>query len=148
MEKDPVKRHSFQHHVQAWGSGYSLVEIMLVLGLLGIILSLATPGYHEFRLRSHRTVAIAKLIEAAGCQERIRATRGRYDTAYCLPQADSRYRYRFEPASTPGTATFTVFAEPQLAGFTDKCGALTLDQDGSKGIGDDSMDRWECWSGR
>ena len=67
--------------------GFSLLEIVLVVSLIGILTLLALPSYQGVMLKAHRTEAIAQLMQAAACQERTRAGRGAYDIRLCLPAA-------------------------------------------------------------
>ena len=50
-------------------AGMTLIEIVLVVGLLGLLLSLAMPSYQSYLLRGHRVEAIRLLLTAAACQE-------------------------------------------------------------------------------
>ena len=124
-----------------------MVEVMMVTALLAIIISLATPAYRGFTLRSHRTEAISSLLQAAGCQERVNAITSAYDTRQCLPEMSERYGYRFEP---PGQVTpaFRILAEPRASQSTDTCGAIILDQDGYRSVGNGDADTGKCWAGR
>ncbi len=128
--------------------GFSLVEVMLVTALLAILLSLATPSYLGFKQRSQRTQAIAGLLQVASCQERVRAALGMYDTRQCLPTGNQHYNYRFEPPATQASTSFRVFAEPVETRSTDKCGAMILDQDGHRSVGNSNADTSRCWAGR
>jgi type IV pilus assembly protein PilE len=127
--------------------GFSLVEVMLVTALVAILMALATPSYRDFAMRSHRSQAIAGLLQAGACQERMRATTHIYDTRRCLPADDRYYRYRYEP---PGreTTRFSIFAEPGAAQSGDYCGSLILDQDGKREVGNREADSARCWNGR
>ena len=128
--------------------GFSLVEVMIVTALLAILLSLATPSYMGFKQRSQRAEAIASLLQVASCQERVRAADGMYDTRQCLPAGNKHYGYRFEPPEEQVSASYKVFAEPTVAQSADQCGAMILDQDGHRSVGNSKADIGRCWSGR
>jgi type IV pilus assembly protein PilE len=127
--------------------GFSLVEIMIVSALLAILISVAIPAYRDFTLRAHRAEAIASLMQLAGCQERIRAVTGAYDTRQCLPGASDRYGYQFEPGAQK-TFVFRVTAIPHASQSADRCGSLILDQDGFRNVGNLNADTNRCWGGR
>ena len=46
-------------------AGMTLIEIVLVVGLLGLLLSLAMPSYQSYLLRGHRVEAI-RLVADGG----------------------------------------------------------------------------------
>ncbi len=126
------------------GTGFTLVEIVIVVAVVAILLSMATPAYLRQGLRAHRTEAIARMLETAACQERIRAVQGQYDPAHCLPSSTTRYEYAWAGAVSNG---FTVRAIPQGGQVHDECGALSLSHDGTQTAnGTQSVTR--CWSGR
>ena len=60
--------------------GFSLIELMIVIVIVGILLSLALPSYRDYTLRSHRTDAQASLLDIASRQERFVAQNNTYTT--------------------------------------------------------------------
>jgi len=132
----------YRHH------GFSFLEIMLVTALLAIIVSLATPSYRSLTLRSNRAEAISQLLQLSACQERIRAISGMYDTRGCLVADDEYYSYRYEPAGAAATASFVVKAVPLAKQNGDICGALILDQNGHREVGNENSEPGKCWAGR
>jgi type IV pilus assembly protein PilE len=128
--------------------GVTLLEVVVVVAILGILLSLALPSYQRYLQRGHRAEAIRHLLEIVACQERVRSTRGHFDTSRCLHGApNDRYRYTLEPADKTSTLNFTAIATPVIDD-NDACGVLTLDQSGSRGIGGDTEMLGRCWGGR
>lgn len=129
--------------------GFTLIEILLVVSLIGLLLSFALPSYQRYLERSYRTQAIRMLTEAAACQERHRARTGVYDTTRCHSAAkDEHYRLLIEPKSESSSLEFTLIAEPLLRRKEDYCGSLSLDQSGLRSISGAEKNRWKCWSGR
>lgn len=126
--------------------GFTLIEIMLVLAVLGILLSLAMPSYRDFLTRTHRTDALGQLMLIATCQERVRAATGRYDTAQCLPGTGAHYRYVYLATENQPDLYFQAAAVPLGAQTVDFCGRLSLDALGARAAG--SGDTSRCWSGR
>lgn len=45
--------------------GFSIVELMMVIVILGIIVAIAYPSYRAFKLRVHRTEATLALLDVA-----------------------------------------------------------------------------------
>lgn len=55
-----------QHH----SNGFTLIELMIVVGILGILAAIAYPNYMEYVQRSNRSEGQALLQDAAAGQER------------------------------------------------------------------------------
>jgi type IV pilus assembly protein PilE len=128
--------------------GFSMVELMIVTALLALIMTLAVPSFRGLTLRAHRTEAISGLLQAASCQERVRAASGLYDTARCLPAVSDRYSYRFDPPGMGDTPSFSVYAEPLGAQSADGCGTMILGHDGRRQVDGSTSDVHRCWTGR
>lgn len=58
--------------------GFSLLEMLIVVLLLGILLTIAYPSYQQYVLRSYRAEAITGLLEIANRQEQLLADFGEY----------------------------------------------------------------------
>jgi len=130
-------------------SGFTLLELIIVVLVISILLGLAVPSYQRYLQRGHRAEAVRLLLAAAACQERIRAATGFYDTTRCLERAgNARYRLSFVPANRVSTMQFSVLAEPLDGNPNDDCGTLTLDQSGQRGNGNGGSAERECWAGR
>lgn len=128
--------------------GFSMLEIMLVTALMAVLVSLAAPAYQSLALRSYRTEAIAALMRAAACQERIRVASGRYRPGECQIPATDRYRYAIASENEPAGLDFVITASPLGRQAKDRCGAISLDHNGYRNIGNDEADPVLCWSGR
>jgi type IV pilus assembly protein PilE len=131
------------------GTGFTLLELLIVLVVLSILLTLAIPSYRQYTQRSQRAEAARALLAAAACQERIRTHTGAYDTSRCLEGAlVEHYALRIEPPGETSATEFTVVAEPLPGRTEDRCGALSLDQSGTRGIAGEPSALAGCWSGR
>ena len=128
--------------------GFSLVELMIVVTLVGILLSLATPGYRVYVMRAHRTEAIGKMLQVAACQERIYAARASYDTGLCLTHGGEHYTLEYTTPDDADAHGYTVLAMPAGAQINDHCGSLALDQQGTRTVENETADPVKCWSGR
>lgn len=128
--------------------GVTLVEVMIVIAVVAVLLSLAVPSYQRYLQRSHRAEAVRALLEAAACQERQRAQTGYYDTTRCLGGSTNHYHLAIAPTEQARSLTYRLTAEPVTRYPDDACGALRLDQAGTRTTSGDPA-RWaECWSGR
>ena len=59
-------------------SGFTLIEVMITVALLGILAAIAYPSFHDYILKSRRSDAIAALTEASLLQEKWRANNPAY----------------------------------------------------------------------
>jgi type IV pilus assembly protein PilE len=135
-------------------SGFSLIEMMTVLLIMGLLLTLAWPSYQSHVRRGHRLEAITALLEAQHFMERHYAVQGRYTTATgaapALPlrlqtvpaQGTVRYRLKLEGLEA-GKYTLRADLEPALA--ADDCGSLTLASTGAKGRTGSGLTVQQCW---
>lgn len=135
-------------HDDRRSTGFSMLELMIVLAVLAILVSIAIPSYQRYVQRAQRSEAIRLILAVADCQERIRASSGFYDTSRCLegPGIDS-HELRIEPAATPAALEFNVTALP-VDGWNDACGSLGLDQAGTRTISGPPEKLLKCWGGR
>jgi type IV pilus assembly protein PilE len=128
--------------------GVTLIELVIVVALVSILMSTAIPSYKGYMLRVHRTEAIRLLLQAAMCQQRLRAEAGSYDTTRCTPaSASGRYLIMYESPDSQAER-FLAMAIPQGGQLEDPCGSLSLDQNGAQGISEASASKNRCWSGR
>jgi type IV pilus assembly protein PilE len=121
------------------------LELIVVITIVAILLSIALPSYRAYMLRVHRTEAISALLEVAGCQERVFASQGRYDTTRCVPGDLDHYAIRIEPSDETTTLVYTAWADPAGAQQRDACGSLGLDQAGLRQATGESVDAGKCW---
>lgn len=101
-------------------SGFTLVELLMTMLVLGILLSIAIPGYKDYMIRANKSAVKAVMLEIASRQEQYVMISGTYGTltqlGYSVPAGVSAV---FEIQLTPGTNTgSTVTALQGLPTFT------------------------------
>ncbi len=133
--------------------GFTLIEVMIVVAVIGILTSIALPSYQEYVRRGHRAEARAGLLQAGQWLERAATATGSYPTG-ALPAALATVagqRYTIAIGSEATASSYTLSASPQGAQASDKCGTFTLMQSGAQGVtvsgasGSASLTA-ECWS--
>ncbi len=103
-------------------SGFTLIEIMVVVAVLGIIASIALPSYNEHVRNGRRAAALSAVADLQLQQERWRAERTTYGATADLTMPETSQYYTYAVA---GGATYTVTATPQGKQAGDTCGTLT-----------------------
>ncbi len=91
--------------------GFTLIELMIVVAIIGILAAIAIPNFIRFQARSKQSEAKTNLKALFTAQKSWFAEKDRYETNGAAigyaPEAGNRYHYRFGPLSPwqrPGTA--------------------------------------------
>jgi type IV pilus assembly protein PilE len=61
-------------------SGFTLIEVLIVVAILGILMSIAVPAYNEYVRRAHRAAAQQFLLDVAQRQEQYLLDNRQYAT--------------------------------------------------------------------
>ena len=138
--------------------GFTLIEVMVVVAIVGILAAVAYPSYIQSVTKTRRTSAQGCMLEMAQFMERFYTTNMRYDQTAASPpvavtlanptcRAEMVAFYTFSfTAGQPTQSTYTIQAVPQGSQATADagCGTLTLTQAGTKGrSGTAAMN--QCW---
>lgn len=127
---------------QKYVRGFTLIELMLVVVIIGILSSIAYPSYMEYVRRSKRADASAQLMAAANYMHRFYSANDSYATDkggvdISLPSslttvpadATSKVYYNIEITDKSATG-FTLTAEPAGSMDGDACGSYKLNAAG------------------
>ena len=127
--------------------GFSLIELMIVVAIIGILASVALGFYGDNVIASNRSEARATLTATAGSLEKCKSLYGAYNSANCAVALPDTTPDFYTISQTTLTATqFTLVATPKvgLAQASDgDCTTLSLTNIGVKaGTGTDPT---VCW---
>lgn len=141
-------RHKHNKPV-AQNKGFTLVELMIVVAIVGIIAAIAYPSYQSMMVSSYRGAAQADLMALAAAMERHKAANFTYEGAAsgggntgapaifqshspaAEPASEKRYDLIIEQVSANGIS-YRVRATPVSGGPQAADGSLFVFSDGRK----------------
>ena len=108
--------------------GFTLIEIMIVIAIIGIVLTIAAPSFTEYLNKGRRSEIAGVLSEQAQILERFYSKNNVYTDATGL-SAGNDY-YTITPTLTDQTFLLTAVRKSGSSMATDKCGDFTLTNTG------------------
>jgi type IV pilus assembly protein PilE len=146
------------------GKGFSLLELMIALGVAAIVAMFAIPSYRMHIAKAHRLDAVAALMRAVQFVETARLTRspGAGESVVLptgLDQTPSAGAAIYALAALPESATnggYTIEAAPIASGAMqdDACGIFAIDATGVRSNRTNANAPLEaaqsasCWAGK
>lgn len=112
-------------------SGFTLIELMVVVAIVGILAAVAVPMFGEQVAKSRRAEAIATLSDLQLRQERWRANHATYGTldevagTTAAAFNGAQQNYDFAVSGNDGTDVL-ITATPKNAQAGDRCGNFLL----------------------
>jgi type IV pilus assembly protein PilE len=144
--------------------GFTLIELMIVVSIIGILAGIAIPSYQDSVRKSRRADAKAALLGLVNAMERHMTESNSYcdaalnsgtaiancgsateDTGsasiFNIPNETSRFYTITISAASP--STYTLSAAPAGAQIGDSCGTLSITQTGAKSVSGTATNCWD-----
>jgi type IV pilus assembly protein PilE len=126
-DRQPIRGHE----------GFTLIELMITIVIIGILVGVALPGYQNSVRKSHRSAAQAEMLDIANREQQYLLANRSYtatlsNLGYSVPtEVAARYTCTVSVTST-GLPTFTVSCAPTSLQSASGFSTLTLDSTGAK----------------
>ena len=125
-------------------SGFTLVELMITVAIVGVLAAIAYPSYIEYVKRGRRAELTAQMLAASQFMERYYTENREYPDndefvkkfRYSPPEVDVRARASYELRLENPTSrqSFKINARRGEMMEGDRCGGFTLDNLGRKNV--------------
>ena len=117
--------------------GFTLIELMIVVVIIGILGAVAYPAYQDNMRKSRRADGKTAMLQAVQVAERFFTQNNTYAGAPVAAASDEGH---YNLAYAGNATTFTITATPVGIQASDPCGALTINQANVKTGG-----MADCW---
>lgn len=144
---------AMKSRLAARAKGFTLIEMMTVMAVIGILTAIAIPSYTAYVMRSNRSEARSQVLIAANWMERWRTQQGSYvgPPAPVLPPALAQSPAQGPPKynialSILTAVAYTITATPVGVMAGDVCASISIDHTGQRTFTGAGATQEVCWS--
>jgi type IV pilus assembly protein PilE len=125
--------------------GFTLIEIMIVIAIIGIVITIGYPSLTEYVKKGRRTEVAGLLSEQAQILERFYSKNNVYTNATGLSAGNDFYT--ITPTLTDQTFLLTATRKAGSTMASDKCGDFTLTNTGVRSMVNavSGLATKDCW---
>lgn len=105
--------------------GFTLIEVMITVAIVGILMAVAVPAYSDYVTRGRLSEAFTTLGGAQPAAEQYWSNNRKYDGFNLFPASTPNFTYALSNASA-STYTLTATGTGKMAGFV-----YTINQSGA-----------------
>lgn len=161
----------FSNHRRRFVTGFTLIEIMVTVAIVGILAAIAFPAYTSYVARARRADARTQLVHAAQFMQKFYASNDRFDedrAGNSVLDAANGMPANLKKSPTDGTALYQLNSAIAAAGnytatvtvnaytltmapisgrgaANDPCGMFTITSAGVRNVASATRTREECW---
>lgn len=134
--------------------GFTLIELMIVVAVIGILAAIAYPSYTAYVARGNRAVAKQGLLELAQFMERTYTENNTYTPGGALPAlpfttmpktGTALYNMALDAAGTSATI-YKLTATRTGSMASDECGDYSIDNTGAQTVANATATAADCWN--
>jgi type IV pilus assembly protein PilE len=128
--------------------GFSLMELMVVVAIIGLIVSIGYPSYTGYMQKTRRADGVAALNHAAMVMESCRSDLATYvgcDADPRLPGQSEKGNYDIVASGITASGYTLTATAVGVQAKDGKCATLTLNAQGVKGYTGTAPDLAACW---
>lgn len=134
--------------------GFTLIELMITVAIVGILAAIAFPAYTAYIARGRRAEVRAEVLKAEGWMERFYSENNRYANNVAN-NANTGFTAKFSSVPSTGaanysitlvvtTASYTITAAPLNSMASDACGSYVKTNVGSLTTPSATLDASKC----
>jgi type IV pilus assembly protein PilE len=125
--------------------GFTLIEIMIVIAIIGIVMTIAAPSFTEYLKKGRRAEVAGLLSEQAQILERYYSQKNVYTGVAGLSPGNDYYT--ISTTLTDQTFLLTAVRKTGSSMATDKCGDFTITNTGVRSMVNATagLTTKDCW---